>query len=606
MKKLFIVFISLVIVVLTALVVFYNVVTSEYGIKTFVLPFVAEKTNSNISLDNVAFSAFSSSLDVKNFEYSSDKLKVKSGLLEVRTNIYDLIFSHKLNIKSLLLKDSDIFIDITPVKNSENRKLQQTFSDNSNTADDSPTSSSKPAKSEKMKFSLNNINLENLKLTVKNDQTITKITELKLNIPAFSPNAESIINLDSKLSVNDGKTVLDGYINSKTNIKLNEDFMPLSIDSLSAVELGGNKMPVSIKFNTGSNGAFSFDTNIENIFIGPFAEAFVPGAYSNTKGKIDRVSIVMNGNNIYDLKTLSEPVKTEVNIDGAEIYNKGMFKINEKKISVITDLSALKKGEFIPEKLTVNNLNTEYIQNDQLIVVKDLNIGLSKKNSESARVILNTGFDYTKGIKKISGAVAGNISFSGNISGKPELASANLTLTLNGNEMPIKINYNNKKDGENLDLNVKDIVFKPFIDFSMPAGTKLFGNMQDLSLSVNGNCENAFSKLKDKNVILAAKINMQGLNVSEPEKYSAGMQTLSTAFNINNILNEKYYIDKLNIKNPKVILLKKQKESSVAENNVSGQINTPASNVNKPSSESADNSKKGKAEKKKLILKLKI
>ena len=349
----------IILILFVGLIILYNFAASQYCIKKIILPIVAEKTNSQISVDKVEFSPMNSSLMISDLAYISPRLSMHSEKLIIKTSIYDLLFARKINIKKMLLQNASVNLDISPIAEVKNIGDVRGVKKKVN-----KTAVKIAVKKEKAfsKFSLNNIRLENLDIVVKNRNTITNIKNFNLNIPKIEPEKECVINLDGNISATDGKKRVDGFIKSKSIIVVNDEFMPVSINSASLINLDGNKMPFTVSLVTDKDGFYKFSSKVSDIIIEPFVSAFVTGAYSKTKGKIKNIDIEASGKNINDLMTGTNPVKSSVEISGINISCKNKFSFNNKSIKSSFDLSSI-----LNKKYYINSLK---VDESSIVIVK--------------------------------------------------------------------------------------------------------------------------------------------------------------------------------------------------------------------------------------------
>ena len=100
MKKKVKIFAVIIIVILVALIAVYNFGTSQYCIKKIILPIVAEKTNSKISVADIDVSLMGSSVMINDLNYSSSEMSMQSEKLIIKTSFYDILFNNKINQKT--------------------------------------------------------------------------------------------------------------------------------------------------------------------------------------------------------------------------------------------------------------------------------------------------------------------------------------------------------------------------------------------------------------------------------------------------------------------------------------------------------------------------
>ena len=323
MKKKGKMFITIIIVIILGLIALYNFGTSQYCIKKFILPIVAEKTNSKISAETIEISLFKSSVKINNLDFTSSKSSIRSEEIYIKTSFYDLLINHKINVRNFLLKNSDMKLDLTPPKDNVITKDKLGQNNIKKTA-------KKSTKNNKLyKIALNNINFENLNISVTNNNTVTKITNLNVNIPKIEPDKKSTIDLNANISMSERGKLTEGFIKSNTNITVNNNFIPSSISSNSLIKLENTEMPLTINLNRKLDETFDFELNLSDILIEPFVSAFLTGPYSNTKGKINNVKIEASGKDINDLMSGANPINSTIVISGIDVSSQNNFYINK-------------------------------------------------------------------------------------------------------------------------------------------------------------------------------------------------------------------------------------------------------------------------------------
>jgi hypothetical protein len=568
------------VIVLLALIVgfilLYNFATSQYCIKKFILPVVAEKTNSKISVGNIEVSPMQSSVMISDLAYSSSEASMHSEKLIIKSSIYDLLFNHKINVKKVLLQNTTVKIDLTP--KADIKPISDATNDDKTVADvETQKKRSKP-----YKISLNDVKIDKLNLVVKNSDKVTKLSNFNLNIPNIEPNKKCTINIDGNIAMSDGKRLAEGFIKSKSIVVINNNFIPTEINSASLLNLDGHKMPLTVKLITNKDGSFKFSSNISDIMIQPFASSFLTGPYSNTKGGIDNVNIEASGKDINDFVANVNPIESSLKVSGINISSENNFYIKNKTIKAEFDLSALMKGEVLPNKLNIYGLNAQYMSKGQNIKIDSLNLGINKKGKNELKAILNTGFDYLKGRKKLNGTLAGNIIVTGINALNPENINSTLNLHLNGYDMPILVKYENNINLEKANLSIENFNFDSVKDFINTSGSKLSGSFANLNIVLSGKGIDSLKKgfQKGSNLDIAATISAKKLKVSDKGKYSADIPDINTSLELNQILNQKYYINSLKVDNPSIILIKKKKTEAPAKKQV---VFTPV----KPTKEAA-------------------
>jgi hypothetical protein len=567
MKKKMKISIGVLVAFIVFLIVLYNFAISQYCIKKIILPIVAEKTNSKISVENINVSPMGSSIMMSNLMYSSPEFSLHSEKLLVKSSIYDLLFNHKINIKKLLLRNTNVKLEIadktvlhpeTSVKTNRNVQIKSA-------AKVTPITKKSPKKKETFfyKVALNDVKLDNLNVVVQNKDTVTSIQHLNLSIPKMEAEKKCFINLDGKISMSDGRILTDGFIKSKSIVILNDDFMPRTINSTSSVNLNGHKMPLSVILNTNKDGSFQFNLKGSDIVITPFISAFVPGAYSKTDGKIKEISVDASGRNVNDLLTADSPVSTSVSIKGVDIALKNKFYINNKSIKTSFDLASIIKGNSLPSRLNIQDLNAKYLFNDQLVKVDNLNIGMSQANNELLKTMLNMDFKYKTEGKELKGSVAGNISLKGIHAFKIEEVDSVLNLLLNGYKMPIILNYKNNEEKENLEVEINNFDSASVGDFINSPTSKLTGKFSSLNIALSANGIDSLQKgfQKNSNVSIDTLVRAKKVKINEISKYSADIPDINISLDLNKFLNEKYYINSFKVDDPTIVFFKTAKQS---------------------------------------------
>ena len=574
MKKKVKIFAVIIIVILVALIAVYNFGTSQYCIKKIILPIVAEKTNSKISVADIDVSLMGSSVMINDLNYSSSEMSMQSEKLIIKTSFYDILFNNKINIKKLLLKNTSLNLDISPKKNviiaKDKLEQKKIVAAEKKSAD----------KSSIYKISLNDINLENLNVLVKNNETTTKISKLNLSIPNIEPGKECSINLNGGISLSDGKKLAEGIISSKSSITINNNFIPTHINSVSLIKLDKNKMPLIIKLDTKKDGAFDFSLKLSDILIKPFVSAFVTGPYSNTKGEINNISLKATGKDINDLVLGSNPINSSATISGIDISSENNFYLKNKSIRTSFDLLSIIKGNFLPDKIKIQDLNTEYTNSDQLVKIDGLNLNVNKKNENEIKAIINTGFGYNKGSKQLKGSIAGNLQLSGKDIFKPDNVNSNIDLKLNGHNMPIVVKYENNSDTEKALINIKNFDIDSIKDF-LNDSSKLTGGVSDLNITLSGKGIDALKKgfQKDSDSSIISDLSVKNINIKNNGEYSAKVPYLNINLDLNKILNKKYYINSFTVDNPNIAIVKKTVPKKV--NNTKASVNASPT-TNKP------------------------
>ena len=552
-------------VLVVCLTLLYNFATSQYCIKKIILPIVAEKSNASISVGNIEVSPLKSSIMISNLEYKSPEVSMQSEKFVVKSSIYDFLINRKINIKTLLLENSNVKLNIT--SSSQEKSAVITTSD-SKIEHEKRTSEKKESKALPYKISLNDLNIVKLNLIVNNDDTVTKLSNFNLNIPNIEPDKKCKINLDGNIFMSDGNKTAEGFIKSKSIIVVNNKFLPIDINSASLINLDGNKMPLSILLKTKKDGSFRFTSNASNIMVKPFVKTFLAGKYSNTEGHIESIKIEANGSSIDDLLTCSSPIESSIAIKNINIFSKNNFSVENKSIRIYCDLSSILNGNFLPNKFSIHGLNADYTDNDQIVKVNNLNVGINKKANNELKAILNTGFYYSKDNKQLKGLLVGNIEFGGADLLNPENLNSILTLQLNEYKMPIKIKYGNNSANEKVDLNIKDFNFSVIKDFIDNAGQKLSGKIEDLSIAMNGEGLDSLKKgfRKDSNIAINTLISANNLKVLEKGKYAVSIPKMEINLDLNKIINKKYYVNLFKVDNPNIVFIKKTDDKEIVYN----------------------------------------
>ena len=606
MKKKAKIFSVIIIAIFVCLVVIYNLGTSQYCIKNYILPMIAEKTNSEISAADIEVSLIRSSVMINDLKYSSSGLAMHSEKLILKTSIYDLLFNHKINIHKFLLKNTNLTLDLSP-KNAaiipvEKEKIKQTamihgekkkeYQNKSGSADEK---SSK--KNTLYKISLNNISLDNLNVLLKNNDTITEFDNLNLHIPNIEPEKECTINLDGKISLTDGKKLVEGFVRSKSIVTVNNEFVPTDINSDSLIKLNNNKIPLVVRLNTNEDKTFEFVLKTSDIILNPFVSAFITGPYSNTEGKINNVSVKASGQDINDLVSGSSPINSTVIISGINISSQNHFYMKNKSIEATFDLSSIIKNKLSLDSIIINELNAEYIDNSQSVKVQDLNLKVNKDSKNKMKSIINTDFVYNKGNKILQGTIAGRIQLTGEDISKPESIESTIDLQLNGHSTPIVVKYENNSATEKVLVNLKHFDISPFKDFLDTDSSDLTGDISDINITLSGKGINALKKgfRKDSTSSIMSDLTMKSVNIKNNGKYSVVIHNLYTNFDLNKILNKKYYVNSLRVDEPRVVIIKKTKPETANNASFSDNLSS-ASKTNSIDNQNPVIAKKTKSE----------
>ena len=250
--------------------------------------------------------------------------------------------------------------------------------------------------------------------------------------------------------------------------------------------------------------------------------------------------------------------------------HKTTFILISKSIKTSFDLSSLINGSVLPPKININDLNAEYINNGQTVKINGLNLKLNKNSKNEIKAIINTGFVYNKDLKQLTGSAAGKIQLDGENIFKPENVNANIDLQLNGHKMPLLVKYENSSAAEKVLINLKNLDISPFRDFLGKDNAGLTGGVSDINISLSGKADalkEGFQKGSSTSII--SDLVIKSVNIQNRGKYSVSTPYLNINLDLNKILNKKYYINKLRIDNPKVMVIKKSTPKTVASTKVS-------------------------------------
>ena len=563
----------IIITLIISLILIYNFGTSQYCIKKFILPAIAKKTNSEINVKGIKLSLAQSSLKINNLKYSSPGLNMESEKLIIKTSLYDLLFKHKINIRKFLVKDTNLALDLSSPK--VVAMTPTTTAKKQEEKNNGPTKETS-RKGSLYKVSLNDISVENLNIQIKNNEKITKVDNLALQIPNIEPKKQCTVNLNGKMSMIDGKKLIKGFIRSKSVVTLNDRFLPTYIDSDSLIKLNDNETPLVLRLNTSEDKSFNFSSEISNISIGAFASAFIMAPYDNTKGEINRVELTASGQDINDLVYGTNPINSTALISGINISSEGNFYIKNKSIRLALDLSSAIQGRLLPDDFIIDSLSAGYTSNNQTVAIDNLNLNLDKLAKQKIKAIMNTGFAYKADTKELKGFLTGNIQVCGENILEPESANLKMDLKIDEHTMPIILRYKNNSTTETASINLKRFKISPFKKFFEAKFPKLSGTISDININLSGNGMDGIKKGLQNNSSseVVTKITAKKINLETKEKYSAVIQSLDTSFDLNKIVSGKYHINSLNIEHPELVIFKNTKRETTSNSNTSS--NRPA------------------------------
>ena len=571
MKKFIKILVIIIIIIIICLVGLYNLGTSQYCIKKYFIPMAAEMTNSKISVTDINVSLMSSSVLITDLYYVSPELSIRSDRLAIKASIYDFLFNKKINLKKFLLENTSIEVDLnsksTSALEGKNASKQQKRSRDTDRSSDTEIGSTK--KRTIYEVAMSNINIKNLNVVIKNNDTITKFNKLNLSIPNIEQNKKCSIKLDSNISLTDGAKFTEGFIRSNSVITVNNNFIPTNIDSSTLIEIGSNKMPLNIKLKTDDDEKFNLKLKLSNIMIKPFVRAFITGIYGNTVGGIKDVTIKASGKNINDFKTGANPINMSVDVTGVDISSQNNFSILNKSMNAAFDLSSLIKGKVIPKNVYLNDFSSEYTKDGQTIKINELNIKLHKNNKNQIVTQFSTGFDYNKDTKKLKGITSGDIILTGNNILNPESINSKIALNLNGNNMPIVVMYENNSTAEKIFFNMKNLNLAPFKIFIDKAPNELSGGISDINITLAGKGISSIKKglKKNSNSGIITDLRFKNIKLENRGKYSADIPNININLDLNKIINNKYHVNSFRMDNSYFSVVKtstntRQKESA--------------------------------------------
>jgi hypothetical protein len=567
----------IIIALFVALIILYNFGTSQYCIKKFILPIVAKKTNSKIEVAEIKVSLLRSAAIINDLNYSTPQLTMHAEKLVINTNIYDLLFKHKINIQKIILKNTRLNLDLSPQNNAiATAKKEELKQKKSSNAEILLKNQNTP-----YKVSLNNIKIEDLNVSVKNNDTKTSVNNFNLRIPNIESEKACNINLDGDLSLTKGNKCVKGFIKSRSAITVNNNFIPKGINSISEFKLGNSKIPLIVSLITSKDETFEFSLKISDVLIKPFANAFIPSPYNNTKGKINSLTIKASGRDINDLLYGTNPINTTAVISGIDISSKDNFYIKNKSIKITFDFSSIIKNNPFPNTIIIRDLDAEYINNDQSIAIKDLNFKANKKNKNTVKAIINTAFAYNKGLKKLEGSAAGNIQLYGDNFYRPKHVNSKIDLQLNGHSMPIVVNYENNSVTEKVSVTLKNLDIAPFKGFLDNDNSGLKGKVSDVNIILSGKGTDALKKgfQTGSNSSIISDLIVKNINIKNKDKYSAVVPSLNINLDLNKVLNKKYYVNSLKIDNPSIVIIKQTNPKTTSNKKYSHKA-SPTSNTN--------------------------
>jgi hypothetical protein len=567
----------IIIVLLVAIIVLYNFGTSQYCIKKFILPIVAEKTNSKIEVAEIKVSLLRSAAIISDLNYSTPQLTMHTEKLVINTNIYDLLFKHKINIQKFILKNTRLNLDLSPKNNAiATAKKEELKQEKGGSTKIMLKNQSTP-----YKVSLNNISIEDLNVSVQNSDTKTSINNFNLRIPNIESEKACNINLDGDLSLTKGNKCVKGFIKSRSVVTVNNNFIPKGINSTSEFKLGNSKIPLIVSLIASKDETFEFSLKISDLAIEPFANAFIPKPYNNTKGKINSIKIKASGKDINDLVTMANPINTTAIISGIDISLQDNFYIKNKSIKTAFDLSSIIKNNAFPNSIIINDLDVKYINSSQFVKVENLNLNINKNNKDKIKAIINTGFAYNKGLKKVNGSVAGNIQLYEDNFREPERINSKIDLQLNGHNMPVVLKYENTSVTEKVSVNLKNFSIAPLKSFLDSASSELKGEVSDINIILSGKGVDAlkkgFQRGSDSSVI--TDLIVKNINIKNKGKYSAVVPSLSINLALNKVLNKKYYVNSLKVDNPSIVIVKQTNPKTTSNKKYSHKA-SPTSNTN--------------------------
>ncbi len=576
MKKKGKMFLIIIIVLIAALLAIYNFGTSQYCIKNIILPIVAKKTDSKINLNSIQISLLGSSIDIDELKYQSSSLTATADKLTLKTSIYDVIFSHKINVKSFLMKNGHIDLSLDSANAPATKKV---------TKEKSSSKDKTISKNKSYKLSLNNIKLENINLIVHNNDTLTKITNLNINIPKLEPNETSDISLNGNISLKEGQKLIKGSVKSSTHLTLNEQLLPTSINSNSIIELNGNKTPLVLRLDTQNSKKFNFELTASNIFLTPIAKAFIPGRYNNTKGIIKDINIEATGNDINDLRSGSSPISTKISITGTDISSPGNFSLKNQSFLFNIDMASVIKGTPKPGQTLIKNLDTVYtINKDQRIKIEDFNLKLTtNENNSEYKAILNSNFIFEKDKEIIKGSASGKLSAKAPDIINPQEVTSSFVIVANGQRMPLNLYYKNNNKMEKASIDLENFDLTPFSALLENKLKNFHARVASLNLNISGQSLDSIKNglKKGNNIPLETVLSAKNIEINQEDKISAIVPDISINIDLNKIINKSIKINSCKIDDAKIVFVQEtqEKASSSYSNNTEGQPKRKQENI---------------------------
>ncbi|MCF7790710.1 MAG: hypothetical protein K9M56_01805 [Victivallales bacterium] len=563
--------------IIILILVIYNFATSEYCIKNFVIPYIAEANNSKINVREINISVINSSAEIEGLNYQTKNFRLSTETVDIKTSLWDLIFNRKISVKKLNLKNSNIIADISPsdVKSSKSRIK----------APGKGKAAAAAGENKSYSVSLKNIDIKNLNLKIKNGETVTKINDLNLTIPDIRPGKESKIDLDSNILIQSGKKSFKGFLKSKTTLTVDKKLVPVDIVSKSILEFGVNKIPLTIRLDTDKHRAFVLNISLENIDVEPVASALIPGKYGGTIGGIKKIYVRLKGKNIDNILNNYNRIQSVFTVKGLDLNNKGLFSVKSEMLNSECDLSAVMKGNIIPKKIKIKNLNAEYQNKKKKFAINNFNLKLNKKGKGKAKAVLNTKFKYKKGYSKISGSAAGDINLVCNDITMPRKISSNITFHVDGKFMPLKVLYKNDFYSENIFLVLRKFELKSFRILLPENISNMNARFEKVTVNIKGKGKNALTSYrKNSGKALDTTVSFKDIEFGKKGKYSGSVSKMNIAMNLDDIINKKYYLNKLKIVKPEAVIIQEKTNRNKRKPNV----------IQKPGREKVKTAKKAK------------
>ena len=353
-------------VVLTLLVIGYAVVTSSWGIKTFILPVVADAAGESITAEEVDASLINSTVSVKKLVVG----KADAPLLDAATIScsYDLGAILDGNIKISKIRLSGVKGSYTQIKKRDkpeeadkSKKSKKTPSEKKSPADPSETKDSGG-----VTIDLNDIKISDTdyKITIiesGNRRTI-ELKNTELSCERFANDYPAKVNISSAIRIDSGKELkIAGLFAGDCLVKVDKNWqlqkLELTDTGLSGLKgnIGKNKVrDMSLKIST------DIDATGNSLKINRFS--FVEKGVSRTPSKIDAVA-----NIIFSPLKINAEIKEGV-ISPELVNSVSMFAagMSPGKAAIIFSGKVLTTGSFVKSNINIKiNRSGDVIYNDK-------------------------------------------------------------------------------------------------------------------------------------------------------------------------------------------------------------------------------------------------